>query len=275
MPVLLAAMVILSTPSANALTKAECVKASDLGQDLRDQGRLQAARERFLTCGLGTCPAVVRAQCQEWLADVDRRLPTVLLRVRDDAGLDVVDAQVSIDGVTASQGVDGRSFPLDPGAHVFRFEAAGREVAELKAVIRERDKDRLLDVTMHQAAPSLVEAPAPAPTPSAPRASATIPVLTAVSGSVAVVGGVLFVYFGSDAKSRVDHLRATCAPDCAPADVAAARHQAEIANVSLVVGAVAAAGAIALLVWRPPWRMPTVGVGPSAGGAMGWVSGSF
>jgi hypothetical protein len=283
----LAIGVLLASPAAWAVTKIECVQASDRGQDLRDQGKLLAARDRFLTCGAETCPAVVRAQCHAWLAELERQMPTVLLRVRDAAGLDVVDVKVSIDGVPSARGPDGRSVAMDPGVHVFRFEAKGLEASELRPVIRESEKDRLLDVTLRPASPAqpMAEEVATPPTPSlaasAPvstaHASVVMPVVTASLGAVAVAGGVLFAYFANDGKTRVDHLRATCAPDCPKSDVEAVAHQVEIANTALVIGAVAAAGAVGLLLWRPLWhdQVPSVGAGPTQGGAMAWVGGRF
>jgi hypothetical protein len=277
----LAALASLSSLAAGATGKLECVQAADSGQDLRDRGQLLAARTRFLTCGLDACPVVVRAQCQTWLAEVERRTPTVLLRVRDGAGLDLVDVRGFVDGAPLERGLDGRSARLDPGVHVFRFEGAGLEASELRALIRESEKDRLLDVTMRPRSGSALAPAAPSegnpPLELAGKPSLVVPVLAASLGGVALAGAGLFAGFGADAKARVDHLRASCAPDCRADEVEVAVRHLQVANASLIVGAVAAAGAVFLLAWRPPWRAEvlTLSVGPAPGGVAGGVSGRF
>lgn len=276
----LAALTSLSSLAAGPAVKLECVQAADSGQDLRDRGQLLAARERFVTCGLDACPAVVRAQCETWLAEVDRRTPTVLLRVRDLAGLDLVDVRGFVDGVPLERGLDGRSVRLDPGVHVFRFEGAGLEASELRALIRESEKDRLLDVTMRPrsaVAPGVAASSGGDRPPDAQKPSLVVPVLAASLGGVALAGAGLFAGFGADAKARVDHLRASCAPDCRAEEVEVVVRHEQIANASLIVGAVAAAGAVFLLAWRPPWRAEglTVSVGATPGGVAGAVGGRF
>jgi hypothetical protein len=286
----LAALASLSSFAVGSAGKLECVQAADSGQDLRDRGQLLAARERFLACGLDACPAVVRAQCQTWLAEVDRRTPTVLFRVRDVAGLDLVDVRGLIDGAPLERGLDGRSVRLDPGVHVFRFEGAGLEASELRALIRESEKDRLLDVTMRPTSAAAAASNRVAgvgsslPGPMEPQAAAAkpslvVPALAVSLGGVALAGAGLFAGFGADAKARVDHLRASCAPDCRSDEVEVAVRHEQVANASLIVGAVGAAGAGFLLAWRPPSRAPAEGltfsVGAAPGGAAGAVSGRF
>jgi hypothetical protein len=73
----------------------------------------------------------------------------------------------------------------------------------------------------------------------------------AVLGGIAVTGGAVFAYLAATAKSDADHLRATCAPGCNPADVDAIRTRLIVANVSLGVGIASAAAGVGVLVWGP------------------------
>ena len=55
-------------------------------------------------------------------------------------------------------------------------------------------------------------------------------------GGMAVAGGGVFAYFATSAQSAAQSLRATCAPNCNPADVSAIRTKEIVANVALGVG---------------------------------------
>src|SRR5215470_4150062 len=83
--------------SAQASKKA-CIEASEQGQQLRDEGKLIKAREKFLTCVRDTCPGMIRKDCTEWLAGVDANLPSVVVSARDESGHDVTTVRVLLDG---------------------------------------------------------------------------------------------------------------------------------------------------------------------------------
>ena len=102
-----------------------CASASEKGQELRDQAKLTAARELFVTCAAARCPAIVQKDCATWLAAVDEALPSVAIHARDGAGRDLTEVRVTVDGSTLIEKLDGRARSLDPGAHTFVFEAAG------------------------------------------------------------------------------------------------------------------------------------------------------
>jgi hypothetical protein len=68
-------------------------------------------------------------------------LPSVVFLPKDGGGHDLVGVKVTIDG-TRSQTLDGRPVTLDPGAHKFRFEAAGLPVVERAYVLAEGAQGR-------------------------------------------------------------------------------------------------------------------------------------
>ena len=56
----------------------------------RRSGKLLAARAALLACSREICPDAVRGDCVDWLEDVNRSVPSVVVTARD-CGVDVVD----------------------------------------------------------------------------------------------------------------------------------------------------------------------------------------
>lgn len=213
-----------------------CASASEKGQELRDQAKLTAARELFVTCAAERCPAVVRKDCTTWLAEVDEALPSVAIHARDAAGKDLTDVRVTVDGATFAERLDGRAQALDPGAHTFVFEAAGLPKVTQKLLLREREKGRLVDVVLGRTEP-----PAPEKRPF------SIPSAAWILGGASLVGFGVLAGFGLSAKTAVDDMRTSCAPGCSPGRVDDARRDMILANVGLGAG-VLALGAAAIVV---------------------------
>lgn len=245
-------------------SKRACVDASEQGQEMRDRGKLLAARERFQACSAAACPPIVRKDCAGWLADVEERTPTVVLGARDPGGRDLTAVRVLVDGAPLVDALEGKAIPLDPGEHRIRYEWAGGAPVEERVVLREGEKRRT--VTVQFAAP-----PAPAPTPSRP-----VPIAPIVLGGVALAAGGAFAGLALSAKSDFDHLQGTCAPQCAPAQVDPIRVKVIAANVSLGVSIAALGAGAVLLAVRPsaPAKV-AFGIAPTAGGAVGFVGGAF
>src|SRR5262245_44129554 len=130
-------------PGASADERTECVAAAEEGQKLRDDSKLNAARERFITCAKSTCPAIVSRQCVTWLQQVEQQLPSVTFHVTLD-GRDVVDVAVFVDGERRLESLDGRPLALDPGVHKFRFVRAGAPDHAESVLINAGQKSRVL-----------------------------------------------------------------------------------------------------------------------------------
>lgn len=255
----------LAAPAAaRADTTDACLQASDEGQNLRDQGKLNAARARFLTCSHDACPRLVRADCAGWLADVDGRIPSVVLSAQDPAGHDTADVKVTMDGVPLADRLEARAVLVDPGEHHFHFERAGSTAVEETVILREGERRRAVVVRFREPG----EAPARALAPT--RGVVTIAIAL---GSVPLVGSGLFAYFAATAQSDANHLRATCAPGCAPSAVSAVRTKEIVADVSLGVGIAAAAAAVGVLVFGPREAPAAASVAVLPGGGvlrLGW-----
>lgn len=139
--------ILASTASALADDKQECISASEAAQKSRDDRHLSKAREQFLLCSRDVCPSAVRKDCTEAMADLDKRMPSIVVRAKDNKGVDLVTVSVTIDGKLAADTLDGRSLPLDPGVHQFSFETPGQKTVEQKIVIGEGERDRPVVIT--------------------------------------------------------------------------------------------------------------------------------
>jgi hypothetical protein len=263
-------------------SKVACVRASEEGQDLRDRRQLSAARASFVTCAAQSCPPVVREACQGWLQDVEQRLPTVIIRAREDSGRDLVEVRVRVDGEVRASELDGRTLSVDPGMHTFRFELEDGRSAEQSVLVREGEKNRFVDVTFRPPTPTATAPPSPPPVLGGPdrvtepqaafaetpplvaRRWGVRPWLTSGLGALAVGGGVAFGVLASDAKRGVDSLRATCAPICSESAVDAERHKLLAANISLALAAVAAVSILVVWLWPEERTSPATDRGAAA-----------
>lgn len=246
-----------STTPAHAQGKAaECVAATERGQAKRDEGQLVASRAEFVACGDDSCPTVVRRECVRWLAEVDARIPSLIVSVTDSNGKDVVGADVSLDGVRLPVAGAGRAFTLDPGPHLLR--ATGKKVnpVEERVVVRERERERVVKLVLRsQEAPprGMVTVPL----------RRTVPVLSWVLGGAAVVGGAGFAYFWATGMSKVSRLRDSCSPYCSPEQIDDARSPLTIARVSAGIGVAAMIAAVTVY-----FLQPTTTTAPSQGAGL-------
>ena len=273
----MAAGLVASSPGAARADQTDaCIEASVRGQELRDQGKLVAAREQLLVCGVQSCPRLLQKECSEWLADVEARTPSIVIGAIDAEGHDTADVKVTLDGAPFLARLDGQAQPIDPGAHRLTFEHAGSAVLEQQLILREGERRRVVTVRLPPLASSAPRAAPAAPLPAAPVAAAG-PARTVAAfglGGLAVAAGVTFAVLGFGARGDADHLRTTCAPACDPGDVDAVRAKQIGANVALGAG-VLAAGAAAVLVFTWPAPLASgarVAVRPIVGGAIGGIA---
>jgi hypothetical protein len=69
--------------SARADDKKVCSDAYEKAQSLRDEGKLVTARDQMRTCARATCAKFIAKDCATWLADVEARIPSVVLSATD------------------------------------------------------------------------------------------------------------------------------------------------------------------------------------------------
>ena len=259
----LAALAFFTVDAAAGPTAEEkkaCSQAAEKAQRLRNDGKLRDAREQLVVCARNVCPAIVRKDCEPWLSDVENRLPSVVIVAKDGKGKDVVDVRVVIDGQPVADHLDGKAVPVDPGVHSFHYEHAGSPAVDDKLVIREGERDRVVEVTFVDPAAASANAggdaranaAAPRDTGTTVRTETGGPPLGAfgVAGlGVAALGA--FAYFHFSAKSDIDDMRATCAPRCDQSRVDDANTKIIVSDVALGAGVVALGIATWLFFARP------------------------
>lgn len=228
--------------------KAACLSAYQDGQILSRRGALAAAREKLLVCASDPCPAVLQPECVQWLADVERRAPSLVVAVRTRRGADVRDARIFVDDRRVQAEGQGRATVVDPGEHAVRVEAPGAPVARARVVAAEGEKERLVTVTVDP------PDPARALTAQPERAGAReVPAITWVAVGTAVAGAATFAIFGALGNHAYGDLEA-CRPTCTDGDVRRTRTLYVVGDTGLAVGIVSAGVALASWLLAPRRR---------------------
>lgn len=239
------ALVLASPVEAHADDK-ECMSSASSGQELRDQGKLLEARGLFQACAVAACPAPVPTYCGDWLSDVARKIPTLVLRVVDDGDHDATDATLLLDGRPLE--VDGRPVEVDPGKHHVRASRPGSKTSEMDVVAAQGEKDRIVVVKL---APEELE-PRPIVLPEArPSPLERVPTASWIAWGVGAAGLVSFSAFGLKARLDYDGYESTCGGHCTLADRDSVARSATVADVSLVVGLVGAGVGTVLFLMQP------------------------
>lgn len=264
-----------------------CLQAYEAGQRSRQEGDLVGAAGEFLVCGGPACPVRMQRDCQRWLDDVERSMPQVVFRVRDEQGKILTDVSLSIDG-KAPQILDGRALLMNPGEHAVVFERAGYHPLRTPVFVTEGEKLEPREIALESIAASSLSAGA-VPTlasgsPSSPleavnttiqepaRSHVTWPL---VLGALGVAGGAGFVYFGVTAKQGESDLE-RCTPHCSQAQVDDVKRDYLLSNLSLGFSLAAWVGAGVLLLLDQPAASPATAGAPSfslqLGSTTSWVA---
>jgi hypothetical protein len=153
---------------AGADDRTSCSNAYVAAQTRRGEHRLLAARDQLRACARQECANVMQGQmikdCAEWLGQVEASIPSVVLAASNASGADLTDATVRLDGVIVARRLDGVALDVDPGSHVFSFDAPGAPTVTESAFVPEGTKNQIIRVTLPIAAtgegpPSLSSAP--------------------------------------------------------------------------------------------------------------------
>lgn len=240
--------------------KAACVTAYEKAQTERADRHFKVARAELVACTT-SCPATIQAQCVGWLGEVDKAMPSVVVRARLDGGQDTADVRVLVDGEEVAKRVDGGALLVDPGERHFRFEHAGLPPVEQTLVIGEGEQLRPIAIEFT----------------SGPSATARPAWPMYALGGLGGVGIGLFAVLGITGVSRYSELKNSCSPNCDPSDTSAVKTRFLVADISLGVGIVALGGAAYLYFTRPhakaapppsssSWK-PELAAMPTPGGA--------
>jgi len=222
---------------------------------LRDDHKLVEARDSFRVCAQQACPAAVQRDCDTWLEEVERTLPTIVLSAVDAEGKSRTDVKVSVDGAPLAASLDGHSMPINPGAHTFVFEYPSRRRVEVQALVVQGKKDQVVAAAPPRdtlpVRPSGPVLPPPERAVSPWRTAGWISVAAGVAGvGAGVVLGLIATADKSDAHCNASG-------QCDPQPLSAARGAALGADIAFLAGGLLATGGLALVLFGPRGHGPT------------------
>jgi hypothetical protein len=244
----------------------QCIVLNNSAVVLQEGHHLLAARDAYQACLADpACPAPVRSECEQEIAQLNAIIPTVLVTVVDEQKRDLTThASLQVDGEAIQN--DGLPLRLDPGAHELTVAHPGMVNSITKLVAVEGEVDRTLEIAL-QASPPVAGAP---PTltlatpvqsrkaaavaerrtpPSAPSERRTkVPMY--LLGGVSALGAASFAFFGLSGDVQRNQLY-QCKPNCDPSEVRRVSSHYLAADLSLGASVLALAGAYWLYRARP------------------------
>jgi hypothetical protein len=261
--VLLSAATRPGTADAQTPTddKRACAEASEEAQLRRIHNKIRGARDELLVCARDVCPPLVKHDCEQWLAEVDASMPTLVVSALDAQGRDVGNVRVEVDGQPFLDKLDGNAVAIDPGEHAMRFVHEGDPDVEQKIIVREGEKNRLVSVRFGPPPPPVpLPAPATPPVPvtarEAPPREAHSPAVPIFAYSLFGAGAValgLATYFEVEQLNDYSSLKNGCSltDSCKQSQVDTIANERVYAGVFLGVGLAAAGAGTLLLLTRP------------------------
>lgn len=242
---LVTALVLFAGPARAESRAAACIDAHEKAQLVHNRGKLRQSAEILRSCAAGHCPAAVQLDCTRLLGEVEQETPSVLVEAHD-AGLDVADVHLTVDGDPYAERLDGRPILVDPGEHDIAASLPDGRVARVRVLLTVGEQKRRISFDFPPLAPESGASEAPGQT----SAREGIPTGTWIAGGIGLVALGSFTTFAIVGKSKEDELR-LCAPNCDPAGVSTMRREYLVADVSLVVAAVAVAAGVWMVLARP------------------------
>jgi hypothetical protein len=236
----LAAFDVSRVEAQESISKKECLNQHENSQVLKQSSRLKAARDALLACSRDVCPSFIRADCVEWLGQLDRSIPSVVATAKINKR-DETTVRLTIDGQLVSTRLDGKPIELDPGVHTFKFEVAAWPPIEQQILVAEGEKNRAVNVQFGQTGDES-EVPTYRPFPS----------FEYVLGGTAVAGLGVFAAFGALGMSGRKDLQNSCAPFCTTSEVnSKVKSKFLIADIGLGVAVASTVAGLILYLARP------------------------
>ena len=238
------ATLALTASRARADERIQCAEAAEEGQSRRDQADLLAARELFVSCARASCPTSVQRSCAGWLDDVEARLPSLVVTLRDGEGRDVIGGRLLVDGKERPGQLDGTSVTVNPGVRELVAIAPSGGRTSVKLVVREGEKARLVALRAERAGTSPAAAGPPGGGTAPPRGVGAPWWPAVVLGGVSVAGFITYVALQADAHAQYRDDETTCRPTCSEDELSSLRTKVTLSNVGLGVGIGAAVLAV-------------------------------
>jgi hypothetical protein len=275
----LASAALSGSPARAAESPAvACLAASAASLKFDNEHRLRAERAELLACAAAVCPADIRNECIRRVDEVNLALPTIMFEAKDEVGNDLSAVKITMDTEVLADRLNGIAIAIDPGAHSFIFEAAGRPTVRRQFVIREGQKNRSELVTFAAAtsgpalatpgatyrapsgasslaASSAAATPPPPSQPEPPPPSSARTTVAIVGATLGIVGIGIGGVFGWMALSKRDDAQKVCPTLCSDQDGVRmwqdAKRAGNISTVAFVAGGIGLAGAALLWLTAP------------------------
>lgn len=254
---------MLASMEASATDVQTCLGASEKGQRARAAGKLREARDQFLVCGGEGCPPIVRRDCAQWQGEIINILPGVVFGAKDKQGRDLFDVTVSMDGELLVKKLDGKSVPIDPGPHTFKFEMAGSPPVIERALVKEGERARVITATFAEGAGGATTGdgtPANGDTgnkaASSEQGHTVLPWIVVGVGAATVVAGVVILVTAPSLPEGCSQDSKTCAKITGESNASFSKRQEDAGRSEsqptqgLVVGAIGLAIVGGGLLWH-------------------------
>jgi hypothetical protein len=128
-------------------TADQCISSNEDGAVLRKRGKLLAAKTSLAACSADACPKVVRDDCAKSLADLEKAIPTIRFQAMEGEN-EIFDVRVLMDNEPLAEKLEGKTFSLDPGEHLFTFFAKGHPTQTRKVTLKEGEKDHVEQIQL-------------------------------------------------------------------------------------------------------------------------------
>jgi hypothetical protein len=191
---------------------AACVAEHARGRDLRDQGKLRAARDAWRACSIETCPSIVRDDCTDRGREADASIPTLVVRAVRPDGNDESDLRLTVDGARMTQR-EGRALELDPGRHQIHVAAPGMRPERRTLTLVAGEKNRVVVIDLTPAQPARRAASRSPREPEVMDTGYAPPIAGVVFASLATAACTTAVYFAVSGRAKENDF-ASCAPHC-------------------------------------------------------------
>jgi hypothetical protein len=239
---------------AAAAESTTCTDSYEKAQEEKVAGHLNAALVHLKNCIAPSCPKFVRDDCVRWMDQTESALPTVVFAVRRE-GKDLTDVQVSCDGKPLLSSLDGKAVPVDPGLHDFRFNVPGRDPVQRQTIVREGERNRIIEVEF--GSPRQVDV-SPKSTADADAGLLAKPGERGVvarylpygMAGLAALGAAGFALFAIEGSNQKGELERSCSPYCRASQVDDVKTKYVLADTCLAVGIVSAGVATYLFLTR-------------------------
>ena len=293
--------------------KTTCANAYVAAQTRRSEQRLVAARDQLRICARPECSTLMQGEmvrdCTDWLAQVESSIPSVVITAGDGSGAVFTHLTVAIDGTVVATELEGQAIDVDPGLHVFSFQAPNLPRVQQVVAVLEGKKNQVVVASLDTTRPPSAFAGEPTSThvaPQRPSASlqlaptqppeqapdlpesdrprrASVSAWTYVAfggGAVGIVVGSIFGVLALQTKSSLDaQCQQYACSRASTGDIGSLHTQSWTSNIGFGVG-ILGAGVGAVIVVTT--ARPTVSAGRSAlkvtpwfGGTSGGVEGTF